>query len=365
MPAFLYDTLQVLKITAKVRLNPDTAQRAALLQTLETANACANWIGSEAWTRKVFAQYSLHKILYYEARKRFPLSAQIVVRVLAKVADAYKLDQKSERRFAKHGAISYDSRILSFGKGSVSIWTVGGRQRIAYSTGDRQRKQLVSQQGESDLIYHRGKFYLAATCNIENPTPAVVDEFLGVDMGIVQIASDSDGDEFSGSMTNNVRYRHRKLRTQLQATQSKSAKRHLKKLAGRESRFAQNVNHSIAKTIVEKAKRTERGIAIEKLTGIRDRVRARKSQRTILHSWAFAQLGSYLKYKAALAGVPIVEVDPRNSSRECSQCGHIDKSNRLSQSKFRCQSCGYTANADYNAARNISSRAKVNRPIAA
>ncbi|MGA9668412.1 MAG: transposase [Terracidiphilus sp.] len=354
-----------MKITAKVRLNPNSEQRISLLRTLETANACANWLSHEAWERQVFRQFSLHKLLYYEARERFQLSAQIVVRLFAKVADSYKLDKKCELRFSKHGAISYDSRILSFANQTVNIWTVEGRQRIPYSAGDRQKEQLRSQQGESDLIYHRGKWFLAATCDIDNPTPAAVDEFLGVDLGIVQIASDSDGDSLSGSMTNNVRYRHRKLRKHLQAAQTKSAKRHLKKLAGKESRFAQNVNHTIAKTIVEKAKRTGRGIAIEKLTGIRERIRARKSQREILHSWAFAQLGAFLKYKAVLAGVILVEVDPRNSSRECSQCGHIEKANRPSQSRFQCRSCDYTANADFNAARVLASRAKVNRPIAA
>lgn len=94
-------------------------------------------------------------------------------------------------------------------------------------------------------------------------------------------------------------------------------------------------------------------------------LQARKSQRAVLHSWAFAQLGAFLKYKSVLAGIPLVEVDPRNSSRECSQCGHTEKLNRPSQSQFRCKSCGYETNADYNAARVLSSRASVNRPIAA
>jgi IS605 OrfB family transposase len=353
------------KLTAKVRLNPGAEQHQSLLHTMETANACANWLSHEAWERKVFAQFRLHKLLYRAARERFPLSAQMVVRVFAKVADAYKLDKKSQRRFAGRGAIGYDCRILSFAQNSVSIWTTSGRQRIPYSAGKCQEQQLRSQRGESDLILHRGKWFLAATCNIDNPPPAAIDDFLGVDLGVVQIASDSDGQEFSGSMVNNVRYRHRKLRQNLQAVQSKSAKRHLKNHAGKEFRFAQNINHTIAKKIVEKAKRTGRGIAIEKLTGIRERIRARKSQRAILHSWAFAQLGQFLKYKAVLAGVALVEVDPRNSSLECSRCGHIEKANRPSQSKFRCKSCNYAANADFNAAQNLRSRANVNRPIAA
>jgi len=353
-----------MKLVAKIKLNTNVEQAKLLLRTLETANECANWMSRKAWESKTFKPFALQKLVYSEARSKFPLSAQIVVRLLSKVCDAYKIDNKVQRRFAKHGAISYDSRVLSYGENRVSIWLLGGREAIPYSAGPRQKELLQHQQGESDLIYHRGKWFLAATCDLTEPPLDLIDDFLGVDLGIVQIATDSDGQAFSGSMVNNVRYRCRKLRSNLQKAQSKSAKRHLKELSGRENRFAADVNHCIAKQIVEKAKRTNRGIAIEDLTGIQTRIRARKSQRTVLHSWAFAQLGAFIKYKAILAGVLVLEVDPRNSSRECSRCGHTEKSNRPSQSKFRCQSCGFETNADFNAALNLRSRASVNRPIA-
>ncbi len=352
-----------MKLVAKIRLDANTEQAKLLLRTLETANECANWMSNQAWEYKVFTPFSLHKIVYREARERFPLSSQVVVRLLSKVCDAYKKDKKVMRRFSKHGAISYDSRILSYGENRVSIWTLDGRESIPYSAGPRQKELLKHQHGESDLIYSRGKWYLAATCDITDPPQEVVDDWLGVDLGVAEIAADSDGQAFSGSTVKGIRYRHRKLRSKLQAAQSRSAKRHLKKLSGKEARFATDVNHCIAKQIVVKAKRTKRGISIEDLTGIRQRIRARRPHRAVLHSWAFAQLGEFLTYKCVLAGVPLVKVDPRNSSRECSNCGHTEKLNRPSQSKFRCRSCGYTANADYNAALNLRGRASVNRPI--
>lgn len=283
-------------------MNPNAEQDKLLLATLETANDCANYISHEAWESKTFSRFDLHKVCYSKCRERFPLSAQIVIRLLSKVADAYKLDKKVERRFSKYGAIAYDERILSYGVNRVSIWTLGGREHISYSAGPRQIELLVHQHGESDLIYHRGKWFLAATCELTDPPETLVNEFLGVDLGVVNIATDSDGEAFSGSHVNNIRYRRRKLRKELQKAGSPSAKRHLKKLSGRESRFAADVNHCIAKTIVAKAERTNRGIAIENLTGIRSRIRARRPQRTVLHSWAFAQLGAFLMYKAALAG---------------------------------------------------------------
>jgi putative transposase len=349
--------IQVLKLTAKIRLNSTPEQGRAMLDTLEQANACANWISGEAWQRKVFGHYSLHKILYAEARQRFPLSAQIAVRVLAKVADAYKLDKKSQRSFRKHGAICYDSRILRYKVDNVSIWTTGGRLTIGYSAGDGQKELLKSQQGESDLIYHRGKFYLAASCNAVDPEPMVVDAFLGIDMGIKSIAADSDGSTHSGSEVNNVRYRHRALRTKLQSRGSRSAKRKLRDLSGKEARFAADVNHCLSKQIVTLAKGTHRGVAVEELGGIRERVTVRRKQRVQLHSWSFFQLRSFLAYKARLSGVPLVAVDPRNTSRQCSACGHIDKASRKTQAKFVCVSCGHAAHADTNAARNIRDRA--------
>jgi IS605 OrfB family transposase len=350
-------------LTAEVRLNPDQEQARALLATLERANECANWISAEAWKRRTFSRFALHRLLYREARQRFGLSAQVVVRLFAKVADAYKKDKKVERRFARQGAIAYDARILTFGTGEVSIWTIAGkRMKVGYSAGSRQSELLRAQHGESDLSCRAGKFYLLASCKVEDPKPAEVDDLLGVDLGVVNIATDSDGNYYSGSMVNNVRFRHRKLRKKLQTCGSKSAKRHLKRLSGKEKRFARNINHVIAKQVVALAEGTRRGIAVEELTGIRGRITAGRKKRAILHCWSFGQLRGFLEYKAQRAGVLLLAVDPRNSSRECSCCGYTHQSNRPSQSSFRCGQCGYTAHADLNAAQNLRSRA--NRQLA-
>jgi putative transposase len=84
-----------MKLTAKVKLLPTPEQRQFLLQTLETANAACDWMSARAWEKNTFGAFSLHKIVYAEARERFDLSAQMVVRLIAKVGDAYKLDKKS------------------------------------------------------------------------------------------------------------------------------------------------------------------------------------------------------------------------------------------------------------------------------
>ena len=137
------------------------------------------------------------------------------------------------------------------------------------------------------------------------------------------------------------------MRARLQAQPTRSAKGRGKKLAGRESRFARH------KQMVATAKGTGRGIRMEELNGIRTRAKVRPGERGVLHSWGFSQLRQMIAYKAALAGVLVELVDPRNTSRTCSKCGHCEKGNRGNQSEFRCRSCGREAHADINAAENI------------
>ncbi|GIV81520.1 MAG: transposase [Anaerolineae bacterium] len=353
-----------MKPIAQVKLQPTPEQAYQLRLTLETVNAAANFVSDYAWETKTFRQYDLHHACYYAVRERYELSAQMTVRLLAKVADAYKLDRKTQRRFHPHGSIAYDNRILAWklAAQTVSIWTVEGRQTIPFVAGERQLALLPFMQGEADLVYRRGEFYLHQVCEVDEPPVEDVDEFLGVDLGVVNIATDSDGTTYSGNVVNNVRHRHRRLRSKLQRKGTKSARRRLKKLAGKERRFATDVNHTVSKRIVAAAKDTGRGIALEDLRGIRERVTVRRAQRVTLHSWPFYQLRTFVEYKAKLAGVPVIAVDPRNTSRTCPVCGCTDKRNRPSQAVFSCIQCGFSGPADYIAAVNIGSRAVVNPP---
>ncbi|MER6570037.1 zinc ribbon domain-containing protein [Streptomyces sp. NPDC001093] len=81
-------------------------------------------------------------------------------------------------------------------------------------------------------------------------------------------------------------------------------------------------------------------------------------QRATHSSWAFAQLGQFIAYKARRAGVPVVYVDPVYTPRTCAECGHMDKANRVSQARFACRSCGFVDHADRNGSRNIRARAR-------
>jgi IS605 OrfB family transposase len=354
----------IVKLTAQLKLLPTPEQANALRRTLEAANAACDYISRIAWDTKTFGKFDLQKVCYNAVRETFGLAAQMTIRVLGKVGDAYKLDMRVCRTFRPHGAIAYDNRILSYAlpDSSVSIWTLDGRQAIPFVCGARQRQLLANQHGETDLASIRGEWFLFAVCEVEEPTPTDVEGVLGIDMGVTNIAVDNDGEIHAGKAIKHVRYRHRSLRKKLQGKRTHGARRRLKKLAGQEYRFATWVNHNLSKRIVAKAKRTKRAIALEDLTHIRSRVRATRSQRATLHSWAFAQLRAFIAYKAALAGVPVHAVDPRNTSRTCPNCGCIAKANRKTQASFVCTRCGLAGHADVIAAGNISGRAPVSVP---
>jgi IS605 OrfB family transposase len=209
-------------------------------------------------------------------------------------------------------------------------------------------------KGESDLIERDGVFYLVAVCEVPEAERYEPDGFIGVDLGIANIATTSTGYQAAGRGLNRYRKRQLALRAKLQKKRTKSAKRRLKERSRREARHVKNTNHIIAKTIVTEAERTSAGISLEELKGIRQRVRLRKPQRVALHSWAFAQLGDFIVYKARRAGVPVVYVDPAYTSQQCCECGHIDKKNRASQALFTCRNCGVVAHADRNASHNIA-----------
>ncbi len=360
-----------MKLTAQVKLQPTPEQRELLLQTLEEANCACSYISQRAFDEKTFRQFGVQKLLYKDVRERFNLSAQMVVRAISKVVDSYKINKKKQRSFKRHGAFPYDSRILTFKleKREVSIWTINGRQKVPFRCGNRAFELLQGKRGETDLCFARGVFYLFVSCEVEEPKLIDVDKALGIDLGLANIATDSDGNRYSGSHAISIRERRFRQRKRLQAKGTKSAKRVLKCLSGKEGRFMTNVNHAISKQLVERAQCTGRGIALEDLTGIRDRVKARRSQRRKLHSWAFSQLGQFISYKAALAGIPVEHVDPAYTSQTCSDCGHVSKSNRKSQDSFKCVRCGFSAHADHNAATNIAglfvNQAHVDAPLLA
>ncbi len=361
----IFSIIEIMKLISQLQLKPTAEQKAALLATMERANNACDYISQVAWEQQTFGQFKLHHLVYEEAKSRFELSAQVVVRCIAKVVDAYKLDKKKQRSFKPHGAISYDDRILTYAltQSEVNIWVLGGRIKIPFVCGEPQKALLQTRQGESDLCLVKGKWFLLATCNVEEPEIDSSGGVIGCDFGIVEIVTTSEGKSYSGEKVNALRRKLRAHRSRLQKCGTKSAKRRLKKAAKKQERFVRNSNHCISKELVKDAKASQKALALENLKGIRERTGLNKEMRWQMGNWAFAQLRQFVTYKAQAAGVEVIAVDPRNTSRTCSRCGHCEKANRKSQKHFRCLACGFEENADRNASHNISQKAELERAL--
>jgi IS605 OrfB family transposase len=347
-----------MKLTLQMQVLPDADQKATLLATMERFNRAATFAAKVGFEAGVYSQPSIHKRCYAEIRGRFGLSAQLAVRAIGKAVEAFATLKAKGRKecptFRPRGAVTYDERILSFkGLDKVSLWTLAGRMILPLAYGEYQGQRFDRIKGQVDLIYRGGKFFLYTTVDLPEDVPIAVEDFLGVDLGIVNLATDSEGTTYTGEAVEKVRRRHHRNRKKLQSKGTRGANKRLKKLAGREGRFRRHVNHCISKSLVSKAKDTACGIAVEELTGIRQRNTVRARDRARHSGWAFFQMRSFLEYKAALAGIPVVKVDPRNTSRTCSACGHCAKGNRKTRDRFECQHCKYSANADFNAAQNL------------
>ncbi|MFI1730310.1 RNA-guided endonuclease InsQ/TnpB family protein [Streptomyces acidicola] len=371
-----------MKLVVQVRLLPTPVQAAAFAMTLRACNEAANWASEVAFEQGLKNNFALRKHTYGQIKAQWSLGAQAAQHVIKKTCDAYatlkanlkagnlgKPDSKRYRKatekpivFRAEGAQPYDDRMLSWqiAERRISLWTVTGRVKdVAFTASPEQLATLaLYRKGESDLVGRDGMWFLMATCEVPeaslNTDPV---DFLGVDLGIVNIATTSDGEIMAGRELNRIRVRERTLRTKLQKKNTPSARRRQKKRRRKEARRAKDINHKIAKHVVAEAERTGRGVALEDLTGIRERVRLKKPQRATHSSWSFAQLGAFIAYKARRAGVPVVYVDPAYTSRTCAECGHVDKANRVSQAWFACRSCGVVAHADRNGSRNIRARA--------
>jgi hypothetical protein len=276
-----------------------------LAATLRAVNEAANWTSETAFAHGLPREYALRQHTYTELKHR-GLGSQIAQLVIKKTCHAYatiaglvKAGRLQGKRAAKaqskpvtfrpDAAQAFDDRCLSWQMDArtVSIWTVQGRMRSVAFTGHADQLKTLERcrKGESDLVCRDGNWFLIATVDIpdsEQKTDPV--DFLGVDMGIVNIASTSNGRDFAGAGLRRYRKRMAKVRAELQAKATKPAKRKLKARARRESRTIAHTNHTIAKRLVAEAERTDRGIGMEDLAGIRDRVRLPAAQLTSFNS---------------------------------------------------------------------------------
>jgi putative transposase len=214
---------------------------------------------------------------------------------------------------------------------------------------------------------------------VSDPTPAHLQEVVGVDVGMRYLAVTSTP-AGKASFHPGKRVRHRanhyaRLRKRLQQKGTRGTKRRLKRVEQRERRLKMPATHTLAKQIITQHHHALLGL--ESLTDIRARTtrrtykrkkhgkgyervspQARKANR-VYSQWSFAELQSLISYKAALAGSFAIKVDAVYTSQTCPMCGYRSQENRPAKGLlFVChnEKCQYTLHADLVGARNVTMR---------
>lgn len=352
---------------------------------MQVCNYVSNWIFNRDF---VLNQIKINHEIYYQIREKFQIKAQLTQSAIRCVVGKYKtvLKQLQARPFRyydhstkKAYVIKRDltwlqkpicfrqpaadlqrTRDWSFVNGKLSINTLGDRIKTDFICKGFDQYQDWK-FGMAKLIKQSKHwyFYVSASKKLPDYQLDQTQHVVGIDRGLRFLAAcyDEHGKTlfFSGKQVLNRRRHFKKLRQQLQAKGTKSAKRRLKKIGHRENRWMSDVNHCLSKTLVNHYGENTLFV-LEDLKNVTfNTTKHRKKENRYEHnSWAFYQLEQDLIYKAELNKSSVIKVSANYTSQRCIKCGRINKDNRDHKLHlYVCDRCGYRSNDDRIAAMNI------------
>ena len=357
-------------ITCKFKIDTDPSSQSLLSETMKAFRDACDFASEHVWLTHDLVRRSLNNDLYRALRDMFGMKAQMAQSVLIAVIARYKavLETLGCFELVEFKRPQLDlvwNRDYSITKdGCFSINTLRGRIRAPFHTDGFEKyldPALSPRFGTAKLVYKHGCFFMHVPVTVtvpDGPSVSDITNVVGVDRGIRFLAATYDSKHrttfYSGKDIAGKRAHYKELRRGLQQIGTPSSRRRLKAIGERENRYVQDVDHCIAKALVTNNPKGTLFV-LEDLTGIRavtERVKGSHRYETV--SWPFYDLEMKLKYKAALYGHRVINVDPRNTSRTCPMCGHVHKQNRdKAHHVFVCRSCGYTSNDDRSAAMNL------------
>ena len=359
--------------TIKLRLESDER----LADTVKSYNEACNFVLKKGFKAKTFNKLKVHHMTYKAVRKKFPhLQSSLVCAARDQACDMLKRENQGKKKKWKRlplkkqsSGIRYNARTFTpmLKKNIVTLSTLEGRIKVPIKMPEYFQRYSDWIITAATLSMKNGCLFLHMNAKQESPKLKKSKKVLGIDRGVINPIVTNANQFFNSRQLRNVKGRYQWLKTCLQSKGTPSAKRHLKRLSGREKRFVRDMNHCLSKRLVESDADT---FVLEKLEVKRKKSNGRRFNK-LLGSWSYRQFQEFLGYKAEALGKRLVFVDPRHTSQRCSVCGHTERGNRHS-SLFWCRKCGFSLNADLNAARNIAQLGKallgrlpVNQPIVA
>ena len=379
-------------VNIKVKLNilePNVGMKFS--KTMEQYRLACNYVSEYLFNNNFpLNKNEVQKVIYNTIREKFNLKSQMTISCIRSVIARYKTvktqmarrpykyqDQNTGEWYREVRDLNWLHKPISFNRpqvdlqrnrdwsylssGQLSINTLDGRVKVdPICRGFNQYLDGTWKFGLAKLLKSSGKWYLhiSATKEVADFDKQTVKHVVGIDRGLRFLATSYDEQGktafFDGQAIMRKRAKYQKLRATLQAKGTKSAKRRLKKLSGRENRWISDVNHCLSKTLVQKYGANTLFV-LENLNGVSfERTDLPKALRNQNKSWAFYQLEQFLTYKAHLHNSEVVEVSAKYTSQRCPKCGVIKKDNRNHEKhEYHCTNCGYRSNDDRIGAMNI------------
>ena len=348
-------------------LDPSPEQADILADTCQVFTSALNQAAAIGWVARISNKTKLHYEAYYAVKAAHPtLVSDLVNQSRIKAAEALRSAfalQKKGRKVSQPTSHFCPPRYnkntykIDWASRTVRMSTTSGRQTIRFKVPVHAERYAGNAVDTADLIFRKNRWWLHIVVTMPTPVVHPTGQLLGVDLGLSHPAVTSDHRFHGKGAWKDIESKRFKLRRHLQSKGTKSAKWKLRKIRGKQQRFRRDCDHVLSKAIVNG---TEPGtiIVLENLVDIRKRAKTRRKSKSArrLHSWSFAQLKSFIEYKAEERGCTVAGVDPRHTSQRCSACGHTQRNNRRSQSRFVCRACGFELHADLNAARNIAAK---------
>ena len=343
---------------AKIRLDVPFQE---LKPTFDAYTRAFNLVAQRGWMDSDCNGVSLHRKTYQDCRA-LGLPAQLAItsrmkatEALLSVKELQKQGQAISCPNSRRCGIRLDrnSYTLWMESRTVSFLAMDKRRKLKFVVPAYFERYMDWKPTSAELVGRNDQVFLHVSFEKEFTDVPPTGRLVGVDRGVKKLAVTSDNRFFGGGRLKKAARKYQEQRSQLQAKKTRSAQRHLAEVRGKERRFGADVNHCISKDIVDGLQSGDT-IVLEDLSGIRERAgKFRKPQKAAINRWPFFQLEQFLTYKAMAKGIGVVYVDARYTSQRCSRCGSIKKSNRRCQSIFKCRCCGFSHNADLNAAKNI------------
>jgi putative transposase len=355
-------------VAHKIALDPTNTQRSYFARGCGAARFAYNWALAE-WQRQYQAgekpsEVSLRRQLNALKREQYPWMFDVtkcaVQEAIIDLGGAFRsfFEKRGKYpRFKKKGV--YDSFCAANETGTLR--TNGKRIKLPVIGWVRMR-EVVRFEGvlkRGTIGREADRWFVSLT--IEAPEVAVplpLQEVVGVDLGVNTLATPSRGEVVTGpkahtALLKRLRPTSRRLSNKQRGSNNRAkAKNRLARLHGRIVNIRKDATHKAT----TKLAKTFRRIGIEDLN-VRGMVRNRRLARSILDG-GFFEFRRQLQYEAKRCGAVIIVADRWfASSKRCSCCGLFEAELDLSQRRFRCSACGFEADRDWNAAKNLENLA--------